>query len=145
MQICNGCFLLGMTRAECEDLIRRLLCIDPRRRITVPEIVSHRWMRLAGDDSEFERLMSNSMNPFDEDVELNESVLEHMCKLGLDKDQVQAVCICSCCNCVTRAYVGIDGGVFPLSLLSLPLPSLPSPSPTFFISFLPLHLELGPP
>ena len=81
----------GVACTECEDLIRRLLCTDARRRITVPEIVSHRWMRMAGDDSEFERLMSNSLNPSDEDTEPNQTVLEHMSKLGFEKDQVIAV------------------------------------------------------
>jgi len=78
---------------ECEDLIRRLLCTDPRRRITVPEIVSHQWMTMSGDDSEFRRLMAISVNPFNKDTEPNEAVLEHMSKLGLEKDHVLAVYI----------------------------------------------------
>jgi len=85
--------LCWVTYVECEDLIRRLLCTDPRRRITVPEIISHRWMRMAGDDSEFEQLMHNSINPSSEDTGPNEAVLEHMSKLGFDKDQVLAVSV----------------------------------------------------
>jgi len=50
-------------------------------------------MRMAGDDSEFDHLMSNSVNPSDDDTEPNMSVLEHMSKLGLDRDQVQLVCV----------------------------------------------------
>jgi len=88
-------FLLGGACVECEDLIRRLLCTDPRRRITVPEIVSHRWMRMSGEDADFERLMSNSIDPASEDAELNEVVLEHMSKLGLDRDKVHVVGVCA--------------------------------------------------
>jgi len=86
--------LCWSVHVECEDLIRRLLCTDPRRRISVTEIVSHRWMRMAGDDAEFEQLMYNSLNPASEDAGPNEAVLEHMTKLGLDKDQVLAVSVC---------------------------------------------------
>lgn len=79
---------MGGVCTECEDLIRRLLCTDPRRRITVPEIVSHRWMRMSGDDVDFERLISTSINPCSEHVKPNEEVLEHMTRLGFDKDHV---------------------------------------------------------
>jgi len=89
----NASVLLVGACSECEDMIRRLLCTNPHRRITVPEIVSHRWMRMAGDDSEFDRLMALSVNPSDEDSEPNEVVLEHMSRLGLDRDQVLAVFI----------------------------------------------------
>jgi len=94
---------LGVACAECEDLIRRLLCTDPRRRITVPEIVLHRWMTMAGEDTEFDRLMHNSINPSDEDSIPNELVLEHMSKLGLDKDQVHVVCVCRSITLSTKS------------------------------------------
>lgn len=29
---------------DVKDLIRRMLCIDPEKRITVPEIMKHKWM-----------------------------------------------------------------------------------------------------
>jgi len=49
---------------------------------------------MAGDDAEFEQLMFNSLNPASEDAGPNDAVLEHMTKLGLDKDQVLAVSVC---------------------------------------------------
>jgi len=56
---------------------------------------------MAGDNSEFERLMSHSVNPSDEDAEPNEAVVEHMCRLGFDKDQVLAVSTgCTCAGSV---------------------------------------------
>jgi len=68
---------------------------------------------MAGDDSEFELLMSNSVNPCDEDTEPNEAVLEHMSKLGFDRDQVLAVCICTAVS-LWSASQYICGTVTPL-------------------------------
>ena len=79
---------------ECEDLIRRLLCIDPAKRITIPEIVSHRWMKVGGDDPEFNKLIAESMLPSDmEDSNLNQLILDHMTSLGLDRNKIIAVCV----------------------------------------------------
>ena len=79
--------------AECEDLIRRLLCIDPAKRITIPEIVSHRWMKIGGDDPEFSRLIAESMAPIDtEETNLNQLILDHMTSLGLDRNKIVSVC-----------------------------------------------------
>jgi serine/threonine protein kinase len=79
--------------AECEDLIRRLLCIDPAKRITIPEIVSHRWMKMGGEDAEFDRLIAESMAPDDmEVVQPNDLILDQMTVLGLDRDKIIAVC-----------------------------------------------------
>ena len=33
---------------ECEHLIRRMLVLDPKRRYTIPQIMSHRWMTRNG-------------------------------------------------------------------------------------------------
>jgi len=49
---------------------------------------------MAGEDTEFDRLMSHSVNPSNDDAEPNVVVLDHMSKLGLDKDQVHVVRVC---------------------------------------------------
>ena len=79
---------------ECEELIKRMLTIDPARRITIPEIICHRWMTLAGSDAEFNKLMHESMRPlFPEPLEpLNELVLKHMDRLEIDRKQTLKVC-----------------------------------------------------
>jgi len=66
-----------------------MLTIDPSRRITIPEIICHRWMTLAGNDPDFNRLMHESMRPLSpEPVEpLNELVLKHMDRLEIDRKQ----------------------------------------------------------
>jgi len=93
--------------AECEELIKRMLTIDPARRITIPEIVTHRWMRMAGNDPEFSKLMHESMHPLStEPLEpLNELVLKHMDRLEIDRKQTlkvrrdDFVCFSTfCCN-----------------------------------------------
>jgi len=106
--------LLFCCRVECEDLIRRLLCTDPRRRITVPDIISHRWMRMSGDDAEFERLMHSSVNPCSEDAGPNDAVLDDMSKLGLNKDQVLAVRVCrTTTSTLTPIAVSVILDLFP--------------------------------
>jgi len=78
---------------ECEELIKRMLTIDPVRRITIPEIICHRWMRMAGTDPEFDKLMHESMRPLSpEPLEpLNELVLKHMNRLEIDRKQTLTV------------------------------------------------------
>ena len=80
--------------AECEELIKRMLTVDPGRRITIPEIVAHRWMTMAGADPEFKKLMHQSMHPLSpEPLEpLNELVLKHMDRLEIDRKQTLKVC-----------------------------------------------------
>lgn len=73
---------------ECEDLIKRMLTIDPVKRASVEEILSHRWVKLAGEDPEFDKLISQSFRPPQvEDEPLNELVLQHMQSLDIDRDQ----------------------------------------------------------
>ena len=78
---------------ECEELIRRMLTIEPARRITIPEIICHQWMMVSSADSEFDKLMHESMRPLSpEPLEpLNELVLRHMDRLEIDRKQTLRV------------------------------------------------------
>ena len=71
-----------------------MLTIDPARRITIAEIVHHRWMTISGSDAEFNKLMHESMRPLSpEPLEpLNELVLKHMDRLEIDRKQTLKVC-----------------------------------------------------
>jgi len=73
-----------------------MLTIEPARRITVAEIVCHRWMTMAGSDAEFEKLMHESLRPASpEPIEpLNELVLKHMDRLEIDRKQTLKVLLC---------------------------------------------------
>ena len=56
------------------------------------EIIQHKWMRVNGDDVEFDRLIANSIGPSDNDDQvLNEMVLQHMETLGIGRDQTVEV------------------------------------------------------
>lgn len=78
---------------ECETLIRHMLLIDPERRLSMREIIAHKWMRLGGDEEEFERLIENSLSNRDnENQVLNEMVVQHMESLNFERDQTIEVC-----------------------------------------------------
>jgi len=82
--------------AECEELIKRMLTIEPARRITISEIICHRWMTMAGmdADADFDRLIHESMRPAlaPEPLEpLNELVLKHMDRLEIDRKETLRV------------------------------------------------------
>lgn len=81
--------------AECEELIKRMLTIEPARRITISEIICHRWMTMAGMDPEFDKLIHESMRPMSpEPLEpLNELVLKHMDRLEIDRKETLRVCL----------------------------------------------------
>ena len=78
---------------ECEELIKRMLTIEPVRRITISEIVCHRWMTMAGVDPEFDKMMHESMRTLSpEPLEpLNELVLRHMDRLEIDRKETLRV------------------------------------------------------
>jgi len=85
--------IAAVSAAECEELIKRMLTIDPLRRITISEIICHHWMTIAGSDAEFNKLMHESMRPLSpEPLEpLNELVLKHMDRLEIDRKQTLKV------------------------------------------------------
>ena len=80
---------------ECEDLIRRLLCTDPSRRITIPEIVAHRWVRLGGEDPEFDQLIRDALDTSgSDDRTLDPIVVDNMVTLGvagMDREHIAKV------------------------------------------------------
>jgi len=73
-----------------------MLTIEPSRRITISEIIGHRWMTMAGLDPEFDRLIHESMRPgaamsHDTLEPLNELVLKHMDRLEIDRKETLKV------------------------------------------------------
>lgn len=72
-----------------------MLTIEPARRITISEIICHRWMTMAGMDPEFDKLIHESMRPMSpEPLEpLNELVLKHMDRLEIDRKETLRVCL----------------------------------------------------
>ena len=67
--------------SECEDLIKHVLTVDCNKRFTMDQIISHHWMQIGEDDTDFENVIREYNRPSecDPDIEnLNETVLEHM-------------------------------------------------------------------
>lgn len=74
---------------ECELLIRSMLQVDPEQRIAISAVIKHKWVTMNGDDPDFDRLvqLSGCNTQKREAVELEENVLTHMSKLGIDREK----------------------------------------------------------
>ncbi|OXU26601.1 hypothetical protein TSAR_006259 [Trichomalopsis sarcophagae] len=80
--------------AECEWLIRHMLVVEPERRLSISQILSHQWM--FGEGGQPTEAESESISPNGDSLvpqQLNQLVIESMLKLpGLDIDTLlQAV------------------------------------------------------
>ena len=74
-----------------------MLIINPSKRISIQEIIQHKWLREGEPDEEFNELVGESINSTDDDAEVyNDTVLCHMNSLGLDIEEVKQVegCVC---------------------------------------------------
>ncbi|ELV10329.1 Serine/threonine-protein kinase SIK1 [Tupaia chinensis] len=72
---------------DCEALIRRMLVVDPARRITIAQIRQHRWMRA---DPSLLQPVSPAFSGYSHDSQLgdcNEQVLGIMQTLGIDRQR----------------------------------------------------------
>ncbi|XP_050301981.1 uncharacterized protein LOC126740116 isoform X2 [Anthonomus grandis grandis] len=66
---------------DCEHLIRHMLVVDPEKRLTIPQILKHKWLT----DSEPPLQLDD-----EEDQRLNNTVIDHMLHLpGLDRAAIQ--------------------------------------------------------
>lgn len=81
----------SFTPTDCETLIRRMLVVDPAKRITIAQIRQHRWMQadptlLQQDDPAF------SMQGYTSNLgDYNEQVLGIMQALGIDRQRTVEV------------------------------------------------------
>ncbi|CAH1796976.1 unnamed protein product, partial [Owenia fusiformis] len=90
-RVVNGKFRIPFYMStECESLIRSMLTVDCNKRISMREIVQHEWMKLGGEDPEFERLISDSLQilSINDDSEPSETILQHLESLGIERDKV---------------------------------------------------------
>ncbi|XP_060561423.1 serine/threonine-protein kinase SIK3-like isoform X2 [Ruditapes philippinarum] len=77
---------------DCEDLIKQMLTVDCKKRITMEQIINHRWMQLGDDDTEFVQMIREFNTHCDleseTDDDLNEAVLEQMVNIHrLDREK----------------------------------------------------------
>ncbi|XP_076336448.1 serine/threonine-protein kinase SIK3-like isoform X2 [Tachypleus tridentatus] len=85
--------------SECEQLIRRMLVVDPEKRLSVCHILQDKWILRDGPDLEFEEMVNQygRMSFNEEEKPVNELIIEHMLQLpGITEEQiiqsVQAKC-----------------------------------------------------
>ncbi|XP_061735193.1 serine/threonine-protein kinase SIK1 [Nerophis ophidion] len=71
---------------ECENLIRKMLVVDPAKRITVAQIKQHRWM--LADPSAANQFLSHSLTEYNSNLgDYSEPVLGIMNTLGIDRQR----------------------------------------------------------
>lgn len=94
---------MACSNPECEDLIQRMLVVDPSKRIRLEQIMEHCWMK-----AEPIAVCQALFNPPESERHchakgFNEQVLSLMQKLGIDKRRTIDVSLghfeCSQCNC----------------------------------------------
>jgi len=85
---------------ECEDLIKRLLCTDPSKRITLKDVAQHKWMKIDSSVAEIEGLVRAATHtgapPPDASPAtqpLDEVILRHMQTLSMNREDIIKVCI----------------------------------------------------
>ncbi|XP_042350115.1 serine/threonine-protein kinase SIK1 isoform X2 [Plectropomus leopardus] len=71
---------------DCENLIRKMLVVDPARRITVAQIKQHRWM--LADPTAAHQTLSHSLSEYNSNLgDYSEPVLGIMNTLGIDRQK----------------------------------------------------------
>ncbi|XP_037542961.1 serine/threonine-protein kinase SIK1 [Nematolebias whitei] len=71
---------------DCENLVRKMLVVDPARRITVAQIKQHRWM--LSDPSAANQTLSHSLTEYNSNLgDYSEPVLTIMNTLGIDRQR----------------------------------------------------------
>ncbi|XP_019384565.1 PREDICTED: serine/threonine-protein kinase SIK1 isoform X2 [Crocodylus porosus] len=72
---------------DCETLIRRMLVVDPTKRITIAQIKQHKWMQ-ADPSLQQQQSLSFSVQNYNSNLgDYNEQVLGIMQALGIDKQR----------------------------------------------------------
>lgn len=71
---------------DCENLIRKMLVVDPTRRITVAQIKQHRWM--LADPTAAHQILTHSLTEYNSNLgDYSEPVLNIMNTLGIDRQK----------------------------------------------------------
>ncbi|KAM3607234.1 uncharacterized protein V6R79_003890 [Siganus canaliculatus] len=71
---------------DCENLIRKMLVVDPARRITIAQIKQHRWM--LADPTAAHQTLSHSLTEYNSNLgDYSEPVLGIMNTLGIDRQR----------------------------------------------------------
>lgn len=76
--------------SDCENLIRKMLVVDPAKRISISQIKQHRWM--LADPSAPLQTLSHSLTDYNSNLgDYSEPVLNIMHTLGIDRQRTVEV------------------------------------------------------
>lgn len=67
-----------------------MLVVDPVKRLSMDQLIQHKWMKISGEDKEFEMLISeyNGNEELNHEItHLNEQVLNYMASFRLDRER----------------------------------------------------------
>lgn len=79
---------------EAKDLLRRLLTVDPRKRITISEIKEHIWLKINHIDEE----------EHTETPDINEEIIDRMTQLNIKKEYIWRCLTDNKHNHITATY-----------------------------------------
>lgn len=89
--IFTPCSWVYLCHLDCETLIRRMLVVDPTKRITISQIKQHKWMQ-ADPSLRQQQSLSFSMQNYNSNLgDYNEQVLGIMQTLGIDRQRTVEV------------------------------------------------------
>lgn len=75
-----------MRPLDCENLIRKMLMVDPAKRISIAQIKQHRWMM--ADPSAAHQILSHPLTEYNSNLgDYSEPVLGIMNTLGIDRQR----------------------------------------------------------
>lgn len=82
----NPRLISGFRLSDCESLIRKMLVVDPARRISVAQIKQHRWMLV--DPAAAHQTLCHSLTDYNSNLgDYSEPVLGIMNTLGIDRQR----------------------------------------------------------
>uniref|UniRef100_A0A3B3US77 non-specific serine/threonine protein kinase n=1 Tax=Poecilia latipinna TaxID=48699 RepID=A0A3B3US77_9TELE len=85
-RVTEGRFRIPFFMSQCENLIRKMLVVDPAKRISVAQIKQHRWM--LADPSAAHQTLSHSLTEYNSNLgDYSEPVLGIMNTLGIDRQR----------------------------------------------------------
>jgi serine/threonine protein kinase len=95
--------------SEAKDLIKRMLVVNPDKRITIEEVIKHKWLAGINLDKstmkniqEFEKNQFNYLDEFE--YQINDFALNYVCGLGFEKETLEESIINKQLNHGTACY-----------------------------------------
>jgi hypothetical protein len=88
-----------------KDIVAGMLTLDPAQRLTLPQLTTHRWV--TGSLASRALTLPRALLVYDEHsgaYEYDLGILDHMSRMGIDRNHVVADLAAAECNQVTATY-----------------------------------------